>query len=286
MIGHDTGLSSGDLEYALIAFQVYTMSSFQCGQPLDEVAKQLVKLDNECKQYRMEMIAAVTAPSLQCTLNLIGVLGQEDPTVLEGDIIQGDSFLQIQIQRKMKSSICQYYQCRLLLAYLFGKYEVAARMYDKCVEEDLEKNLMARFTVSVVALYGGLTALAMARVQSDDPKWNEIACSSIRKMETWASSSAWNFEHKLCLLRAEKMANFSDLQGATASYERTIQLAHKHGFVNEEALACERYADFLLRVTGDEASARHQYDKAYEAYLKWGAVRKCEDLKANCGAGS
>ena len=232
----------------------------------------------------MEVITAVTLPSWQCILNLIGDLGQEDPTVLEGDIIRdGDSFLQMQIERKMKSSVCQYYLVRLVLAYTFGKYELAAEMYDKCMESELEKNLMTRFTVSIFALYGGLTALAMARIHPDDPNWNEISCKSISKMETWASSSAWNFEHKLCVLRAEQMANAGDREGATTSYERAIQLAKEHGFVNEEALVCERYADFLLRATGNEAAARHQYDRAHQAYLKWGALRKCEDLKANAG---
>ena len=260
------------------------MSAFQCGQPLDGIVTKLAELDKECKQYRMEVITAVTLPSWQCILNLIGNLGQEDPTVLEGDIIRdGDSFLQMQTEWKMKSSICQYYLVRLVLAYTFGKYELAAEMYEMCMESELEKNLMTRFTVSVFALYGGLTALTMARIRPDDPKWNEIARISVGKMETWASSSAWNFEHKLCLLRAEKMSNAGDGEGATTAYERAIQLAKEHGFVNEEALACECYGNFSRRVTGDETSARHQYAKAYQAYLKWGALRKCEDLKANAG---
>ena len=62
-------------------------------------------------------------------------------------------------------------------------------------------------------------------------------------------------------------------------YERAAKLSREHGFVNEEAVICERYAAFLRR-TGDEDSARHQYDKAFEAYKKWGALRKCVDLKA------
>ena len=51
-----------------------------------------------------------------------------------------------------------------------------------------------------------------------------------------------------------------------------------HTYVNEEALAHGKCGDFLRVVIGDVVSAKYQQDKAFDAYVKWGANRKCQDL--------
>ena len=38
------------------------------------------------------------------------------------------------------------------------------------------------------------------------------------------------------------------------------------------------YRDFLQR-SGEDLSAELQYESAHDAYRKWGALRKCNDLK-------
>ena len=50
-------------------------------------------------------------------------------------------------------------------------------------------------------------------------------------------------------------------------------------WLNEETLICERYGNFLKTI-GDMLSAKYQYQNAYEAYKKWGALRKVEDMSA------
>lgn len=97
-------------------------------------------------------------------------------------------------------------------------------------------------------------------------------------MEKWTASSAWNFEHKLSFLKAEQKANAGDQVGAAEEYEKAIRLARDHRFVNEEALICERYSRYLLSM-GESFSAGIQYNNAYEAYKKWGALRKCKEMK-------
>lgn len=76
------------------------------------------------------------------------------------------------------------------------------------------------------------------------------------------------------------MANSREQIGATAAYQKAITLARQHVFLNEEALIHERYGDFLQR-SGEDLSAELQYESADGAYNKWGALRKCDDLKEN-----
>ena len=118
----------------------------------------------------------------------------------------------------------------------------------------------------------------MERKDRNNPKWRGIVDAVIPRMEKWAEASAWNFEHKLLFLKAEQMTNAGDQLGAVAAYEGAIRLAREHRFVNEEALIADRYSKFLL-AAGEKLSAEVQCNNAYEAYKKWGALRKCKEMK-------
>ena len=74
------------------------------------------------------------------------------------------------------------------------------------------------------------------------------------------------------------MANAGDHRTALATYEKAIRLAKEHRFVNEEALIYERYSAFLFEA-GDKLSAGVQRSNAYDAYQRWGALQKCEEMK-------
>ena len=283
--GRNAAIKTGDPEYALMTMMIYAMNCFQCGQPLDSIVKDLSELGNECKQYKMDLVTAVAFPLWQCAEILAGKSGSGDPTVLEGSVIQGDAFLRQQIERGMQTSVCQYYLLRMVLAYTFGRDEFAAEMYDQCIEAELDKNWMGRFTVSMFSFYGGLAGLSMARKDPTNSKWGSIINTSLARVEKWKLSSAWNFEHKLSLLKAEQMANAGDQVGAAGEYEKAIRLAREHRFVNEEALICERYSDFLLS-SRETLAASVQYNNAFEAYEKWGALRKCKEMKGTATAAS
>ena len=268
--GYKAGIASGDPEYAMLCKQVHTMTSFQCGQPLDGIIPILNELGNECKQYRMELITTLVVPLWQGILNLMGTSAfGNDPTLLDGDVLQGDAFLESQSGSNRKgnyrSAICQYYYVRLVLAYTFGRDEIAAEMYDKCLEAELDKNLLARTTICGCAFFGALTALSMQRKEPNNSKWSNIVDSVMPRMEKWTSASAWNCQHKLSFLKAEQKANSGDQHGAANAYEEAVAQAREHAFVNEEALICERYGHFLKTI-GDMLSAKYQYQNAYEAY--------------------
>lgn len=280
--GYDAAISSGDPEYALICMQAHTMTAFLCGQRLEGIVENLSRLTKECSRHRMDLVTAVIFPLWQCIENLIGDSKHgRDPTVLDGAIIQGDAYVDAQLglgKGNYKTSIFQYYFMKLILAYTFERDELAAEMYDKCMEFDPEKNARGRPTIFVNAFYGALAALSMERRDPSNPKWKGIIDAVLPRMERWAKASAWNCEHKLLFLRAELLANSGSQDEAVAAYEKAIQLAREHRFGNEEALICERYGNFLLGV-GDNLSARIQKTNAFEAYKRWGARRKCEEMQ-------
>ena len=279
--GHNRGVSSGDPDFALMCMRFYIANAFECGRSLSELSNDCSCFVKDCKQHHIEMLIALNKPTWQCIQNLIGDPKQDDPTVLTGEVMDEEQYLNAQIEGGNHTAICYHYLLRLFLAYIFGRYEVAAQMYQRCFENGLPKHLMSRFGVCSCVFYGGLTALEMANIDPNNPKWLSVFEDSMSKMKKWAMAAAWNCEHKLALLQAEKLRNVGD-QGAVEAFERAARLANEHGFLHEAAIAYERCGIFLLAM-GSGSSARNQYNKAYDAYLRWGALRKCEDIRDKTG---
>lgn len=55
--------------------------------------------------------------------------------------------------------------------------------------------------------------------------------------------------------------------------------ASGQGYVNECALASERFGEFLLYDRNDAEEARYKFDDALRLYKEWGATRKATILR-------
>ena len=98
------------------------------------------------------------------------------------------------------------------------------------------------------------------------------------KMKDWADRCPENFLHKYLLVGAE-MARIADQwQEAMELYDRAIESAKKHEFIQNEALGNELAAKFWL-ARGKEDFAKLYMRKARQGYQIWGAKRKVEDLE-------
>jgi hypothetical protein len=64
-----------------------------------------------------------------------------------------------------------------------------------------------------------------------------------------------------------------DLPAAAAAFERAVAGAAAHGFVADEGLAHELFAD-LLRERGEDEAAELHVASARDAYGRWGARAK------------
>jgi tetratricopeptide (TPR) repeat protein len=97
-------------------------------------------------------------------------------------------------------------------------------------------------------------------------------------MKTWAHHAPMNFQHKYDLVEAEKALVLGQNEIAITYYERAIKGAKEQGFIQEEALANERAAEFYLAL-GREKVAKTYMTEAYYCYIRWGAVAKVRDLE-------
>ena len=92
------------------------------------------------------------------------------------------------------------------------------------------------------------------------------------------ATSETNFRHKLRLLEAENLYHLcNDRDAAAVAYEDAINLAGERGFINDQALACERAGVFYSEL-GDSSTASQHFHNAHTYYLAWGAANKAKDV--------
>ena len=95
-------------------------------------------------------------------------------------------------------------------------------------------------------------------------------------MQAWANvGSKWNAENKALLLEAECNFAKGDIPRAKTAYEQSIQSAHQHKFIHEEALANELYGIFCVEA-GDLYKGNELLGRARNLYEEWGAKKKAD----------
>ncbi len=164
---------------------------------------------------------------------------------------------------------------------LFGDFDSAL---EAC--EQAARHLEAARGLFVHADHCFQHALALlARPLAADAEQNrsrlQQAEPCVERLRRWAAHAPMNFAHKLLLIEAEQ-ARVSGANGlAMQRVGEAIVLARRHGYRQDEALACEREAS-LYRVLGRDDVAELALRNAADAFGTWGATRKADDLKRRC----
>lgn len=100
------------------------------------------------------------------------------------------------------------------------------------------------------------------------------------KLEKMQKAGNPNLEHYIAFLEAEKMALAGKLNEASEQYQQAIKMASANGHLLHEALANERYSDFLSQVQKQQEEASFRMKEAIRLYEEWGAIGKTRILQA------
>lgn len=274
--GYEMGMASGEISWGLAGGHMEILISSQCGTPLARVYETGQRYVQEMKDRNDFYLERLTVPVLQFMLNLLGE-SPDDPTLLSGSAMDQEDIMQRSSERNLinvKSLICVL---RLRLAFIFGKYEIAAELAEWRL--DVSKTRPLRGATYVNELwFTGLTAVAMFKKKKDPSKWRKVATQALKKLFQWTEMSQWNFQHKYELLRAEILCYIhDDPNAALSSYENAIKLAGQHRFVNDQAVAYECAGGFFAATCAPKAAADY-FMKAQQSYSEWGATSKVQQL--------
>ncbi len=275
--GFKSGIDTGENEGASYAAIDYCLMKFLCGVSLEEVDREYSKYSAFIKKtkivfciYCIEIFHKIVANFLTSNNNglIIGNSVQEEENILRNWIEEHTNDWLIFFVYFAKQ-IDFYFKKDYIEAYNYG---VKADNY--------AMPSSAFLTAPLHNFYFSLSCLAY--YDTCDIKQQKELIEQIEenqnKMRIWANQCPPNFQHKYDLVEAEKARILEKKLPAQELYEQAISGAKKYDFLQEEALAYERTAEFYLSL-GREEFGQLYLTNAHHCYVRWGAKAKVKQLE-------
>ncbi|MEO1402088.1 MAG: AAA family ATPase [Cyanobacteria bacterium J06635_1] len=273
---YQSGLETGDLEFAARSAMVYGYHSYFMGRELVNLEREFRKYTTAIREMKQTKFVYMNERFRQITLNLLGQA--EDPCRLVGEAYDEDQLLPLHIKANDGNAIFNVYFHKAVLCYVFGDYAQASANIAQAKKRlgttvGLLLAPLFHFYESLIglAIFSSVTRREQSRILRQ-VKANQ------RKMKQWAHHAPMNHLHKFYLVESERQRVLGE-GDAIAVYDRAIALAEEHGYINEAALANELAAKFCLE-QGKAKFAQVYLTDAYYRYARWGAKAKVEALEA------
>ena len=276
--GSQSGLETGDLEYASYCLKDYCVNLFFIGQPLEIVAAKtaqsidlLLKIKQEYSIYQTE----IWRQSILILQNKVKPL----PSLRDWRFESTKTLSRFQIANN-RTLLFVAYLAKVILLYLFKDYASAianAKLAAK--HQDAVRGFMY---VVIQNFYYSLALLAeYHNLNNGEQRWflKQVEANQ-QKLQRWAHHAPMNYQHKYDLVEAEKARALGQVTRAMDYYDRAIKGASKQGYLQEEALAYERAAEFYLAL-GREIIAQTYMSEAHYSYSRWGAIALGEQLESS-----
>ncbi|MBD1909147.1 MULTISPECIES: hybrid sensor histidine kinase/response regulator [unclassified Leptolyngbya] len=271
------GLENGDTAHAGYAAALRCQHSYWCGVDLESLKQEMMNYGKSIVQIHQETVLGWHQVFHQATLNLLGLA--ENPQYLIGSVYNEEQSLPLHIQSNERTTTHYAFLNKLILCYLFGSFSQAAENA-KQAEHYLD-GVGGCLAAAMFYFYDSLAHLAI--YPSITASQQEFLLNRVEqnqaKMQNWASHAPMNFQHKYELVEAELARISGSIANAMEWYDRAIAGAKEHGYLQEEALANERAADFYFSL-GRSKFAKEYLKEAYYGYVRWGAIAKVRQLEA------
>ncbi|RKZ89880.1 MAG: hypothetical protein DRR19_11045, partial [Candidatus Parabeggiatoa sp. nov. 1] len=277
---YQSGLETGDIMYGCISVCFYGIHHFSSGHELATLEQEMGVYHQTFAQLKQEYSLRLIKMLHQATLNLMGqdTSTELPPYCLSGKVCTEEAMLPILQQANDKNSLFHYFFYKSVLGYLFHAYPQAFE--NIVMAEKYLETVPGTLVFSLFHFYDSLVRLAMfAEAQSSEQEalLSQVVANQ-EKMQKWATHAPMNFLHKFYLVEAERCRVLSKDGDAREYYDKAIELAQEHEYVNEEALAHELAGQFYLK-KGKPKVAQVYLRDAHYAYQQWGAAAKVADLE-------
>ncbi|HIK18119.1 MAG TPA: GAF domain-containing protein, partial [Leptolyngbyaceae cyanobacterium M33_DOE_097] len=273
---YQSGLETGDLEFAAYAAHSYCFNSYAAGNELVQVEREMTTYSEAIRQIKQETALTWNQIFQQAIANLMGY--SVDPTRLVGKFYNEENRLPQHEAANDGTAIFNVYFNKLFLYYLFSEYDLSVE------NSTLAERYLIRVTGSPLGpfyyLYDALARLAIyseSNAQTQSEILKKVAVNQ-EKMKQWAHYAPMNYLHKYHLVQAETARVLGQLLEAEEFYEQAIQGAKENDYLQEEALAYELAAKFYLS-RNRKKIAQTYIREAHYCYQRWGAAAKLRDLE-------
>jgi len=274
---YNAGLSSGELRHSGYALEHKLRYLFYQGVNLQEIIKLLPKYLQFMQNTKNQWASDGTLGFQLALLNLLGMTNSK--LDFHNDNLNEAQYLEDCLAHNSFAWLCTFNIFKSQVLYLYDECEIAlASALEAAKYIDF---VLGLFQSSEHNFYYSLILASLYSEATDETKqeyWQQLETHQ-KQMKIWMDFCPENFEHKYLLVAAE-MARISE-QGLEAMelYDRAIDSARKHKFIQNEALGNELAAKFWLTRSKVEF-AKIYINKAHYNYQIWGAKGKIQDLEA------
>jgi PAS domain S-box-containing protein len=274
--GYQSGLETGDSEFAAYCAEVYCLQCLFVGKELVGLEREIGIYSEAIRQLKQEAALTWNQMHHQVVLNLMG--RSLNPIYLVGEAYNAEDRSRQHETENNGTSIFFVHFYQLFLCYLFYEYDQA-----------VENSILGAGYVSYVAstppvpvyyFYSSLARLATYLESNDRAQEKILAEVAVNqeKIQQWVHYAPMNHLHKYHLVQAETARVLGQLLEAEEFYEQAIQGAKENEYIQEEALAYELAAKFYLS-RGRGKIAQTYMKEAHYCYDRWGATAKVKDLE-------
>lgn len=272
------GMEAGDMDYATLACVHACEHLFFSGAPLERVRDQAAECLAMAERFNLTFPDSLGRIWAQTIQNLM--VDAADPSRLIGSFMDEASALPVWMEYNENILAFQTLGNRTMLQYLFGDHLGAI---ESARLAEVYASAGAGSLSSVQNLfYAALAHLARCQDADVDSEarrgYLERAAACQKRLSGWAEHAPMNVRHKCDLIEAELARNAGDTSRAMLSFGRALHGARENGYIQEEALAYEREADFH-QATGRDDLASACVRKAADLYRLWGATCKSKALE-------
>eukprot|EP00536_Pseudo-nitzschia_multiseries_P007358 jgi/Psemu1/287068/fgenesh1_pg.173_\ len=302
MEGHRMGLSTGDIEFAMVNATLYSTNSLHAGQPLHKIEAEVSKLRELTILFRQKAVVSVICPILQQVYNLRAensTSNKQPPWVLNGKACNEDKLMGEATESNNVMCLSQFYFRKLWMAYVFQNYDVAFEMAE--FSRITIKSSPASFMVFSHNFFEAMTCTALAQCPSTSrhkrKKYIKLAKRCLKTMRKHANHCKVNCQNKVLMVEAEFRILRGDLSGGLELFEKSAAISLDESLLHERAIAYERAGLAILRCA-DNAKAKSKsesnhfkrqqsipfpdaseyFAKALAQYQLWGATAKVDHM--------
>lgn len=242
----------------------------------------LRRIEDDCREHVMKIESLKYFKWAECyrlawqtILNL--VTPQRKAIYLNGIAINEASFLKSKSDGEGRLHLVHFY--RRLLCTFYGEFEKGARDAIKYGEKFAKVYPGAYFGID--AYHRAMCLYGTSRITKQTKFW-KLAEKLRTDIGSWVGKEAGapNHVHLLSILDAEHaaLAEPKNVVKISKLYETAVALSLKDGFIQNAALASERFCDYLKHMNREQ-EAQAQLLRSMKLYSEWGALGKVDQMK-------
>jgi class 3 adenylate cyclase len=267
---HETGLDTGDFEFASYTCHLHGFLRLWMSEPLRSVDAGMRKYTRVIADLKQMTPLHQQMLWRQLVANLLGEA--KHPLRMVGE--HYDETTMVEKHREANDAVALFFlhHCKLTLGLFFDDDSTALAAIEAGSPFQRQG---AALGSPLVPIFFGFAAVATLRAASraSGPRRARLARQArrlMKQLEKWARCAPWHAGHRLHLARAEWAVLRGDKGRAMENFQMALKGARDRRSQMDAALVCERMSEFFAAAGQSEVAVLYLKEALYE-YHRWEA---------------